>query len=111
MGAIDMSRIAENAYGDTPAPYHGTPGFKEPTTSREAAIKFKTHAETLRAQALAEIAAAPSTADEIAARLGSTVLAVRPRISELAKMGKIERVPNVRRKNASGMSAAVWRKA
>ena len=105
-----MSRIAENAYGDTPAPYPKSPGFKTGGTSQEAARKFKAHAYALSAHVLVEIIAAPSTADEVASKLGQNVLAVRPRLSELFAQGKIERVPNVRRKNASGMSAAVWRK-
>lgn len=104
-----MSRIAE---AFNPAPYHGTPGFKEPTTSRDAAVKFKAHASALRVQVLAEIAGAAAglTADEVAERLRQNVLAIRPRVSELRELQKIERVPGVRRKNASGMSAAVWRK-
>lgn len=107
-----MSRIAEASYGDTPAPYSKSLGFKEPTTSKDAARKFKSHAHALSALVLAEIIAAPNglTADETAAKLNQSVLATRPRISELFAQGKIERVPNLRRKNASGMSAAVWRK-
>lgn len=107
-----MSRMAEAFYGDSPAPYPKSPGFKEPTTSQDAAIKFKAHASDLRAAVLTTIINAPEglTADEVAARLGSTVLAVRPRVSELREQGKIERVHDVRRKNESGMSAAVWRK-
>ncbi len=107
-----MSRIAESAYGDTPAPYPLSPGSKTGGTSQEAARKFAAHAMTLRDQVLATIAAAPDglTADEVADQLKSSVLAVRPRLSELVKMEKIERVPGARRKNVSGMSAAVWRK-
>lgn len=105
-----MSRIAESIYGDRPAPYR-TPGFKEPTTSKEAAIKFKTHAHALSIEVLDAITAAPDgmTADEVAAKLEQSVLAIRPRVSELFERNEIERVPAVRRKNASGMSAAVWR--
>lgn len=107
-----MSRIADAFYGDTPAPYPKSPGFKERTTSRDAAVKFRTHAEGLRIEVLDVIEKAPNgiTADEVAAALKQTVLAVRPRVSELFNLGAIERVPGLRRKNASGMSAAVWRK-
>lgn len=102
-----MSKIAENFYGDTPAPYPSSPGFKEPTTSQDAAIKIRGHVETLRARVLAAIIAAPDglTADEVAALLGETVLAIRPRVTELK--GRIER-SGERRKNVSGMGAAVW---
>lgn len=104
-----MSRIADEAYGDTPAPYPNSPGYKEPTTSKDAARKFQSHAKTLQAEVLTAICAAPTglTADEAAANLGQSVLAVRPRVTELREMGKIER-SGERRKNASGMSAAVW---
>lgn len=104
-----MSRIAESF---NPLPYQGTPGFKERTTSQDAAIKFKTHAHALSALVMAEIVAAPNglSADEVATKLGHSVLSIRPRVSELREQNKIERVPGVRRKNASGMGAAVWRK-
>lgn len=48
------------------------------------------------------------TADEVAQRLNLSVLSVRPRVSELNKFGWIVKTGE-RRKNASGMSAAVWR--
>lgn len=105
-----MSRIAEAHYGDTPAPYPKSPGFKEPTTSQEAATKFRGRAETLRAKVLAAIVeAGPNglTPDEAAALLGETVLAVRPRVTELKEQCRIER-SGERRKNESGMRAAVW---
>lgn len=110
-----MSRIAESfmpgLFDQRSAPYSKSLGFKEPTTSREAARKFRVHATDLRAAVLREIAAAADglTADEVAARLKASVLAIRPRVSELREQGKIERVPALRRRNASGMNAAVWR--
>lgn len=106
-----MSRIAESAYGDTPAPYPKSPGFKEPTTSRDAARKFAGHARTLRDDVLTVIIAAGptgATADEVADKLRQSVLAVRPRVSELREQKQIERHATLRRKNGSGMSAAVW---
>lgn len=48
------------------------------------------------------------TADECAARLSQPVLTIRPRLSELRKQGTIEDSGH-RRKNASGVSAIVWR--
>jgi len=48
------------------------------------------------------------TTDECAERLGETVLSIRPRFTELAAKGEIED-SGIRRKNASGRSATVWR--
>ena len=64
-----------------------------------------------RALVLAVLAAIPSglTADEIAAKLGESVLAVRPRVSELFHAGLIEKTGE-RRPNASGLNAYVWKK-
>jgi predicted ArsR family transcriptional regulator len=49
------------------------------------------------------------TADEAASELGESILAIRPRLSELVALGKIED-SGLRRKNASGMTATVWRR-
>jgi hypothetical protein len=49
----------------------------------------------------------PMTADEAAAAIGETVLAVRPRITELQQDGKLFDTGK-RRPNASGRSATVW---
>lgn len=99
----------KDAFGDRPYPV--TPGFKEPTTSKDAARSINGRAAQLRNRAFAAIAAAGRSgisADEVAAAIGETVLAVRPRITELLKRDKIEPTGE-RRKNASGASAAVWR--
>jgi predicted ArsR family transcriptional regulator len=68
--------------------------------------------EHLRALVLAVLAATPCrlTADEIAAKLDASVLAVRPRVSELFHAGLIEKTGE-RRPNASGLNAHVWKKA
>jgi hypothetical protein len=47
------------------------------------------------------------TADEIAARLGESILTIRPRITELNKLCKIKDT-GVRRPNSSGRNAIVW---
>lgn len=103
-----MSRIAEaldpTAYGAT---YPNAPGFKEPTTSREAAQRVAPRVRDLHAAILAQLALADLTTDECAARMGEDRLAIRPRFTELLKAGKI-RATNERRKNVSGMSAKVW---
>jgi len=47
------------------------------------------------------------TADEIAIKLGKSVLSIRPRVSELARDGLIRKTGE-RRANASGIRAIVW---
>lgn len=49
----------------------------------------------------------PMTADECAAAMGLSVLSVRPRFSELKRLGRIAETGQ-RRPNASGRMAAVW---
>lgn len=100
-----MSRIAEANLPDYG--YPSSAGFKERGgTSQEAAENLGTVAG-MRAAVLAEIRRRPSTADEVAEKLGLSVLSVRPRCSELRHFGRI--VANgQRRKNASGVNAAVW---
>ena len=102
-----MSRIAETMlpeYG-----YPDSPGFKEKGgTSEEAAATVAKDLVKLRERVLDVIWFSPCTADEVAAALGMSVLAIRPRVSELRKLGKIVRQGG-RRLNASGIPAWVWR--
>ena len=87
------------------------PGYKERTTSREAALRIAGEAHTMRGevlQAFRDVWPAGLTADEAAAMVGRSVLAIRPRISEIKDAGQIEATES-RRKNASGMSARVWK--
>ena len=90
--------------------YPLTPGFKteRPETSRRAAESVAGRAEDLRNKSLAVVSVRPSTADEVADALGEDRLSVRPRMTELLRLGKVED-SGERRKNASGRSAAVWR--
>lgn len=107
-----MSRIYEAL---SQAPYRdGLPGRKEETTSLDAAKAVASNAATLRSLVLGAIAALPRTADEVAEALEQTVLAVRPRCSELRTLRKIEplrdeRGRQIRRPNASGVNAIVWK--
>lgn len=91
------------------------PGFKEPTTSRDAAERVAPIAKTLRAQVLAALRVEwPNgmTADEVAAKLGRREFSIRPRLSELLAMRAIQplTIKGIvqRRDNVSGMSAIVW---
>src|SRR5215831_13278744 len=88
--------------------YPFLPGFQNTDTSREAATAIAARAIILRARCLACICATESTADETAEELGESVLAVRPRITELKKSGLIEDT-GARRLNRSGRRAAVYR--
>lgn len=61
----------------------------------------------LRNKCLQALKDAALTADEVAERIGETVLSVRPRITELSQAGQVAKT-TLRRPNASGRSAAVW---
>ena len=105
-----MSRTGEGLLGDY---YPGTPGFKEPTTSRDAANAMKRRADNLRDLVLAAFGQAGfcgMTADEVAAKLNMSPLAIRPRLTELGPkhLDKIE-LTGERRCNLSGLRANVWR--
>lgn len=94
---------------------YGEVGFKEWTTSRDAALVMTDVAGDMRRQVCIEIArAGPGglTADEVAERLDKSVLAIRPRVSELANCPDPLIVPTgERRANRSGLKAKVWRTA
>lgn len=103
----------KDSLGDRPytTAYPGRPGAKAAGTSEEAARAVAGKAETLRVQVFDAILRAGSpgaTPDEVAAALGETVLAVRPRVTELHHAGKIQ-TTGERRANASGLKANVWR--
>ena len=82
------------------------PPFRD--TSLEAADAMADRAPILRARVLGVLATGNFTADEVAAQLGESVLAIRPRVTELAKAERIADTGE-RRKNASGRRAIVWR--
>lgn len=95
------------------ARYPHRAGSKEPTTSREAAdrIEAKGRARRLRDAVLGAFELGwQGTADELADRLGESILSVRPRLSELHKQGWLEHA-GTRHRNASGASAHVWKLA
>ena len=90
------------------SPYNDAPGFKEPTTSAEAAAIVEEDAATLRGRCLELVKLrGDMTADEAATMMDKSVLAIRPRFTELFKLGWIYK-SGMRRKNASGISATVW---
>lgn len=100
-----------------PVGYPAQPGFKERTTSREAARKIAPRAQSLRDQVLITLRVAwPGglTADEAARKIGKSEFSVRPRLSELRAAGEIMPAKleggtrPLRRPNASGIDAIVW---
>jgi hypothetical protein len=89
--------------------YPDAPGFKASGPSEQAATAINGTAKTLREQVLKIIAASPAglSADAVADRLGKSILSVRPRVSELRRLGEIQ--PTTKRaKYESGMSATIW---
>jgi len=89
--------------------YPERPGHKGGDTSREAAEKIAPKVARLQTRVIAALNRhGPMTTDETAAKIGESVLAVRPRFSELSREGVIEKTGE-RRANESGMSANVWR--
>lgn len=91
--------------------YPLAPGDTGRDTSVEAAEAMRPTAALLRDRVLDRVRGAGQdgmTADECATALGESVLAVRPRFSELAALGRIVDSEQ-RRANLSGRRAIVWR--
>lgn len=91
---------------DYAARYPHSPGYKSRSTSRQSAEAMAPKVETLREQCLAALTV-DSTADEVAGRLNKSVLSIRPRVAELARLGKIVD-SGIRRANESSHRAIVW---
>ena len=86
-------------------------GFKDQTTSREAAqaIEATGRAGTLQHYVLCQFrTGCELTADEVADRLEESPLSIRPRVSQLFKLGLIERT-GARRVAAGGRPSHVYR--
>jgi predicted ArsR family transcriptional regulator len=88
--------------------YPETPGYKKAGTSKDAADSMREKAPTLRDRVLEHLTCVPDTADGCAYVLGKTIMAVRPRLSELFKLGKIADTGKTE-PNESGRMATVWR--
>ena len=89
--------------------YPDKPGWKEPTTSADAAPS-RSEASLMRGKVLRVYEGMThATPDEVADHLGLSVLSVRPRCSELIAMGKLERT-SIRIANRSGKTAAALRR-
>lgn len=91
--------------------YPSHPGAKVSGPSQDAADNMAEHAPTLRDRLDELFDRVPNmTADEGADRLKAEIWSVRPRFSELVRMGRIVDA-GVRRKNKSGMTATAWKRA
>lgn len=87
--------------------YPRDPGWKASGTSKDFAQGINSRAKTMRTRILAFLPQhLPSsfTANQIAAGLGESILARRPRVSELRHSGLIESTGE-RRTNKSGLPA------
>ena len=89
--------------------YPNSPGYQATDTSKDAASSMEDTAGTLRAQAYKAIKFSRGglTADEVAMQLGKSVLAIRPRVTELKMKGVIVD-SGLRRQNHTGRNAAVF---
>jgi hypothetical protein len=89
--------------------YPHRPGSKERGGTSEAAAQgIAPAAPHLRGRVLACLRdRGPATPDECASRLDLDILSVRPRFSELARCGLIQKTGE-RRPNRSGALANVW---
>lgn len=93
--------------------YPHVAGFKENTTSREAAeaIEAEGRAAHLRERVRKWFEAGNTgTADECAAALNENILSIRPRVSEFRERGFLIETGD-RRPSSSGRSSHVWKKA
>lgn len=88
--------------------YPNTAGYKRPGTSKAAAEKVR--APNLRDKVLELLREYDTgyTADECAAAMGKSILSIRPRLSELVRLGLIFDT-GITRANESGVQASVWR--
>lgn len=88
--------------------YPEAPGHKGGGTSKEAAVKIRGRAAVLRQRVLDWFRFnTRGTADECAEALGESILAIRPRVSELKTAGEIRKTSR-RKTNQSGMTAAIY---
>ena len=90
--------------------YPCNPGAKARETSFRAADEVASAAKLLRERVYGMFCAGLHlTADECAQRLDKSILSVRPRLSELCARNLIQD-SGIRRRNASGKNAIVWKK-
>ena len=89
--------------------YPLSPGDKGGTdTGKAAAEAMSPHMGPLHTAVMGYLAVpGPHTQDEVAKGLEASILAIRPRVSELRRLGMIQDTGD-RRPNRSGHKAIVW---
>jgi hypothetical protein len=90
--------------------YPDAPGWKARDTSREAAEAIAPVAGTLRERVLIEVRRLPGTPEQIAHRMRVDLLSIRPRFSELARLGLIKD-SGKRGDSRGGKHAIIWQAA
>lgn len=105
MEYIAIQESARPKYPDHPGTKAGSP-----ETAYKAAERVEGVARTYRDMILAALQAEPAglCSDEIGKRIGISQYAVRPRVSELYRAGKVARTEE-RTKNAEGNTVMIWR--
>lgn len=88
--------------------YPSAPGYKAPGCSKDAAGAMAPKATALRKLCMAALSDGPATADEIAAKLGRSILSIRPRFTDLKNRGLIV-ATTARRPSSEGSPMTVWR--
>lgn len=98
---LDLFRLADR--------YPNAPAARGTDTSRQAAEAVKPRVVSLQERVLEILKDGDGmTADEVAGVMEESVLAIRPRVAELHKLGKIADTGE-RRANESGHKAVVWK--
>lgn len=73
--------------------YPEAPGYKTGGASKQAAKRIAPKATTLRDRVLSVFQShGPMTADQCAERMGASILSIRPRVTELSKLGKLRKL-------------------
>ena len=101
-----MSKNQKNLFGSTPYP-HDVPGYKGPSTSREAAEKVSVDLGERQTRVLRAIRKiGPSTTDELSIHFDVAPNQISGRLTELKKMGYIKDTGE-RRRTRTGFNAKV----
>lgn len=91
------------------AVYPHAPGHRGTDTSIKAAIEIAPLVGNLQSKVLATLSAgARMTADEIASAMNRSLLSVRPRVTELYRLGRVRDTGQRRKNDVSGKDAIVW---
>ena len=88
--------------------YPYTPGYQATDTSKAAAHRFDLKINDMHESVLEALRGTHGmTSDEVATKIGESILTIRPRVTELKRMGLVVDTGS-RRKNVSCRSAIVY---